>query len=219
MSATEADHLVDRIDALLPQTQCTQCGYDGCRPYAEAIARGEAEINRCPPGGDEGVRALAALLDQPVIPIAPECGEPLEQPQVALIDESICIGCTRCIQACPTDAIVGAARQMHTVIASECTGCGLCLAPCPVDCIDLVPDPDPTPPRAYRDYYKARYEARNARQTERANERERRRAAKRARLRRAGDDAAKKEEINAAVARARARKRRPRNRPSGESPS
>jgi len=218
LSASESDNLVDRIDALLPQTQCTQCGYDGCRPYAEAIARGEADINRCPPGGDEGLRALAALLERPAIPIAPECGEPLERPQVALIDESICIGCTRCIQACPTDAIVGAARQMHTVIAAECTGCGLCLAPCPVDCIELEPDPDPTPPRAYRDYYKARFAARNARQAERARERERRRAAKQARLNGTGDRSAKRQEIDAAVARARARKRRQRGRPSGESP-
>jgi electron transport complex protein RnfB len=206
MDPTAPEGLADRIDALLPQTQCTQCGYDGCRPYAEAIARGEAEINRCPPGGDDGVRALAELLDRPVIPIAADCGEALETPQVAFIDESVCIGCTRCIQACPVDAIVGAARQMHTVIAGECTGCGLCLPPCPVDCIELVADPDPTPPRVYRAYYKARYDARNTRRRERARARERRRAAQRARLA-ADDRSARKAEIDAAVARARQRKR------------
>jgi len=133
----DSDPVVDEIDRLLPQTQCGQCGYPGCRPYAEAVARGEAGINQCPPGGEAGVRALAELLGREPVALNPENGE-VKQPQIALIDEQVCIGCTLCIQACPVDAILGAARQMHTVIASECTGCELCLPPCPVDCIDLV---------------------------------------------------------------------------------
>ena len=132
--------LARRIDALLPQTQCTKCGYAGCRPYAEAIARGEADIDQCPPGGDEGVMKLAALLGRAAKPLNPVHGE-YRPPQVAVIDEAVCIGCTKCIQACPVDAIVGAPKQMHTVIADECTGCELCLPPCPVDCIALVPLP------------------------------------------------------------------------------
>ena len=127
-----------RIDAVLPQTQCTKCGYEGCRPYAEAIARGEADINQCPPGGDEGVARLARVTGREAKPLDPENG-PYRAPQVAVIDEPACIGCTKCIQACPVDAIVGASRRMHTVVASWCTGCELCLLPCPVDCIELVP--------------------------------------------------------------------------------
>jgi electron transport complex protein RnfB len=130
--------LAQRIDALLPQTQCTKCGYDGCRPYAEAIAAGEADIDRCPPGGDAGVARLARLLDRAVKPLDPECGE-YRPPQVAVIEEASCIGCTKCIQACPVDAIVGASKLMHTVIASWCTGCERCIPPCPVDCIVLQP--------------------------------------------------------------------------------
>ena len=134
----EGDPMVDRIEAILPQTQCGQCNYPGCRPYAEAIASGEADINQCPPGGDAGVRKLAELLGREPKPLNAEHGE--EKPtMVALIDEARCIGCTKCIQACPVDAILGAAKQMHTVIASECTGCDLCLEPCPVDCIDMIP--------------------------------------------------------------------------------
>ena len=131
----EGNPLVEKIDAILPQTQCGQCGYPGCKPYAEAIASGEAEINRCPPGGQEGVRKLADLLGREVKPLDAE-----EKPkQVAIIDENTCIGCTLCIQACPVDAIVGAAKQMHTVIAPQCTGCELCVEPCPVDCIAMKP--------------------------------------------------------------------------------
>ncbi|MEI2417246.1 electron transport complex subunit RsxB [Orrella sp. JC864] len=127
---------IEQIDALLPQTQCTQCGYDGCRPYAEAIAGQGAAINRCPPGGQQGVAALAALLDRPEIPLDPACGAPGPL-RVAVIDEKHCIGCTLCIQACPVDAIVGANKRMHTVLADWCTGCDLCVPVCPVDCIEM----------------------------------------------------------------------------------
>lgn len=130
--------LADRIDALLPQTQCERCGYHGCRPYAEAIADGTAEINRCPPGGDAGIAKLAALLGRPILPLDPTCG--VEKPRMlARIVEADCIGCTKCIQACPVDAIVGAAKLMHTVLADDCTGCELCVPACPVDCIALEP--------------------------------------------------------------------------------
>ena len=134
----ESDPVVDRIDALLPQTQCGQCTYAGCRPYAEAIAAGEADINQCPPGGETTIKALADLLGRDPKPLNPEHGEHKEK-TVVIIDENVCIGCTLCIQACPVDAIVGAAKQMHTVIASECTGCNLCIPPCPVECIHIVP--------------------------------------------------------------------------------
>ncbi len=134
----EGNPLVDNIDAILPQTQCGQCGYPGCKPYAQAIAKGEAEINCCPPGGDEGVRKLADLLGREFKPLSAEHG--VEKPKsVAFIDEKSCIGCTLCIQACPVDAIVGAAKQMHTIVAAQCTGCELCLPPCPVDCIAMAP--------------------------------------------------------------------------------
>ena len=132
-----ADPLVERINALLPQTQCAQCGYPGCRPYAEAISSDKADINQCPPGGEAGIRALADLLGREPKPLNPEYGEE-KQVTVVVVDEQRCIGCTLCIQACPVDAIVGAAKMMHTVIESECTGCNLCLPPCPVDCIDIV---------------------------------------------------------------------------------
>jgi electron transport complex protein RnfB len=132
--------LATRIDALLPQTQCTRCGFDGCRPYAEAIAGERADIDQCPPGGDEVVVKLAALLERAAKPLNPEFGE-YAAPTVAVIDEETCIGCTKCIQACPVDAIVGASKLMHTVIASWCTGCELCIPPCPVDCIAMVDTP------------------------------------------------------------------------------
>lgn len=135
----EGDPVVDQIDALLPQTQCGQCTYPGCRPYAEAIANGEAEINQCPPGGEVTIIALADLLNVEVKPLNAEHGEIKEAKTIVYIDEQTCIGCTLCIQACPVDAILGAAKQMHTVIASECTGCNLCIPPCPVDCIHIIP--------------------------------------------------------------------------------
>ena len=133
----EGDPLVEQIEAVLPQTQCGQCGYAGCRPYAEAIAAGEAEINLCPPGGANGIAALADVLGREPPATTDTNAEPPRL--LAVIDEQHCIGCTLCIQACPVDAILGAAKHMHTVIARECTGCALCIAPCPVDCIHLVP--------------------------------------------------------------------------------
>ncbi len=135
----EGDPLVDQIDAILPQTQCGQCSYPGCRPYAEAIAKDEAEINQCPPGGEDGVIALAELLGRDPLPLNPDNGIAEDETYLAVIDEDRCIGCTLCIQACPVDAIVGANKLMHTVIEKECTGCELCVPPCPVDCIDMVP--------------------------------------------------------------------------------
>ncbi len=134
---TEGNPIADQINDLLPQTQCGQCGFPGCRPYSQAIADGEA-INKCPPGGEATIQALADLLDMEVIPLDEEHGEEKTK-TVAYIHEDQCIGCTKCIQACPVDAILGAAKQMHTVIVSECTGCDLCVEPCPVDCIDMLP--------------------------------------------------------------------------------
>jgi len=134
----EENPLVEKIDAILPQTQCGQCGFPGCKPYATAIAAGEADINQCPPGGEDGIRKLSELLGVEFKPLNAEHGEPKPK-SVAVIDEEICIGCTLCIQACPVDAILGAAKQMHTIIAAECTGCELCVAPCPVDCIGMQP--------------------------------------------------------------------------------
>ena len=129
----EGDPLVEKINSILPQTQCGQCGFPGCKPYSEAIAKGEVDINLCPPGGLEGVQRLADLLGREVKPLEQE-----ERPkQIAIIDENTCIGCTLCIQACPVDAIVGAAKQMHTIITPLCTGCELCLPPCPVECIRM----------------------------------------------------------------------------------
>lgn len=135
-----AANLAARIDALLPQTQCTRCGYAGCLPYAAAMATGGAALNRCPPGGDATIRALAQLLGRPELPLDPDCGA-VAAPTVAVIESEHCVGCARCLPPCPTDAIVGARRFLHTVIAELCTGCELCLPACPVDCIRIVPRP------------------------------------------------------------------------------
>lgn len=154
---------VEDIDAQLPQTQCTRCGYDACRPYAEAIATGQAPINRCPPGGEAGIERLARLLGTPTLPLDPECGEEREVEVVAEIVEADCIGCTKCIQACPVDAIVGALNLMHSVISEQCNGCELCIPPCPVDCIELRPSAAHPPAFDRADRYRARYVARNQR--------------------------------------------------------
>ncbi len=134
----EGDPVVDQIDAVLPQTQCGQCTFTGCRSYAEAIANGEADINQCPPGGEATIMTLADLLGVDAKPLNAEHGEEKQLPTIVRIDEQSCIGCTLCIQACPVDAILGAAKQMHTVIETECTGCNLCIPPCPVDCIHII---------------------------------------------------------------------------------
>jgi electron transport complex protein RnfB len=159
---TELSTLADRIDAILPQTQCEQCGYRGCRPYAEAIARGEAEINQCPPGGADGIEKLAALLDRPAMTLNPANG--IEKPRtLALIVEADCIGCTKCIQSCPVDAIVGASKLMHTVIADDCTGCELCVPACPVDCIVLLPMPAEQVDAAHADAAREHFNRRETR--------------------------------------------------------
>ena len=162
--------LADAIEALLPQTQCTRCGYSGCRPYAQAIAAGEVPINQCPPGGAATIEALAALLARPALPLNPANGT--EGPTlVAQIDEQACIGCAKCLPPCPVDAIIGAHRQMHTVVLALCTGCELCVAPCPVDCIAMVPRaslpcaapaPDAAENRARYAAHGARHRAREA---------------------------------------------------------
>ena len=164
----------DRIHALLPQTQCTRCGYRGCRPYAEAIAAGEAAINRCPPGGAVTIDRLAALLSRDSLPLDETCGAE-GPPTVAVIDESKCIGCARCLPPCPVDAIVGAQRQMHTIINDLCTGCELCIAPCPVDCIRIVPRASLVTPSAepYAESNLRRFESHEARRGLREAERRR----------------------------------------------
>jgi len=173
-----------RIDALLPQTQCTRCGYPGCLPYASAVAAGEAEINQCPPGGSATIQALAELLGREFLPLNPANG--LESPpHVAFIDEERCIGCARCLAPCPVDAIVGAAKYLHTVLADRCTGCELCLAPCPVDCIEMRPSAAPVPaapvPAApLPAFNRRRYEAHSARLAAQAEERRKELAAMKA---------------------------------------
>jgi electron transport complex protein RnfB len=169
MSESASD-MVARIDALLPQTQCTRCGYAGCTPYAAAIASGEAEINQCPPGGSATIQALAALLGRTARALNPLNGVE-GPPRVAWIDESRCIGCARCLAPCPVDAIVGAAKYMHTVLVERCTGCELCLPPCPVDCIELKEGPSPAADQATLN--RTRFEAHSARLLHQAVERRR----------------------------------------------
>ena len=177
MGTENAPDIAARIDALLPQTQCTRCGYPGCKPYAEAIASGAAEINQCPPGGAATIAALAALLKRPVQALNPVHGVE-SPPRVAWIDESRCIGCARCLAPCPVDAIVGAAKYMHTVIIERCTGCELCLPPCPVDCIELRTGPEPAADQPALN--RMRFEAHNARLLNRSIERQRELDAKKA---------------------------------------
>jgi|GEM_PF-958456 len=161
--------LADRLDALLPQTQCGQCGYGGCMPYAEAMARGDAAPNRCPPGGDTVIAALATALGQSPLPPEPACGA--HKPRtLAHIREAECIGCTKCIQACPVDAIVGAAKRMHSVVAAWCTGCELCVAPCPVDCIELLPHALPRMTQEESDTARQRHQAHRVRLQRRQND-------------------------------------------------
>jgi len=194
------------IDSLLPQTQCGQCGYAGCMPYAEAIAAGHAEINQCPPGGEEGVRDLAQLLDVPFLPPDPGFGQ-FKPDAVAIIDEPRCIGCTLCIQACPVDAIVGAAKLMHTVIAAECTGCELCLPPCPVDCIAMSPTGRVLAreeKRARADLARRRFNARSVRLGQLRPEQ----ASSRTVSRETDAEAVKKATVARAIARARERLQR-----------
>jgi electron transport complex protein RnfB len=138
-STQSREQLIESVNAVLPQTQCRRCTFAGCKPYATALVDGEADINHCPPGGNATARILADLLDRPYKPVDPQFGVIPPQPVVAWINEAACIGCTKCIQACPVDAIVGASKFMHTVIARNCTGCELCIPPCPVDCIELRP--------------------------------------------------------------------------------
>ena len=177
MTGDSAPDMVARIDALLPQTQCTRCGYAGCTPYAAAIAGGEARINQCPPGGSATILALAELLGRPPEPLNPAHGAETA-PRVAWIDESRCIGCARCLAPCPVDAIVGAAKYMHTVLAERCTGCELCLPPCPVDCIEMRPGAQPAADQWTLN--RTRFEAHGARLLNRAIERQRELDAKKA---------------------------------------
>jgi electron transport complex protein RnfB len=200
--------LAERIDALLPQTQCTKCGYPSCRRYADAIAADEADIDQCPPGGEAGIRKLAGLLGRDAKPLNPENG--VEGPRrVAVIDEARCIGCTLCIQACPVDAIVGAARLMHTVATELCSGCDLCVAPCPVDCIAMIPaeGEDAIWDRTRADAARARFERRGFRLARDRKERAEHLAQRALRAKRADPAAEKKRAIiAAAIERARAKR-------------
>ena len=218
--------LIDRIDDMLPQTQCQQCGYHGCKPYAEAIAHNLAPINQCPPGGESGIRALATLLNRPYLPLNPSHGA-TKPAAIAVINEQQCIGCTLCIKACPVDAILGASRQMHTVISQECTGCELCLPPCPVDCIVMQPatasgqvQADGSRSKAAANIARKRYRQRQARlrlenqpmaQTYAKQEMPRPASSRHtadAAMNDAGTDAIKKAALAAAMARVKAQKMR-----------
>ena len=206
---------VEQVDSWLPQTQCTQCGYPCCEAYAHAILQGEADINQCPPGGTTTISGLARLLETPEKPLNPKYGQ--TKPKILVsIDEDICIGCTLCIQACPVDAIVGAAKLMHTVVAADCTGCELCIPPCPVDCIDTYPAPSQKPGTSWiwADYSPAQTD--RARTQTRArllrlerNRRWRSLQKKHIALRQGGARAKIQQEIESAVSRSRARRNLP----------
>jgi electron transport complex protein RnfB len=197
--------LVDRIDALLPQTQCEQCGYHGCRPYAEAMAVGDAPINYCPPGGEAGIAKLAALLDRPTLPLDTEHG--VEKPRaLARIVEADCIGCTKCIQVCPVDAIVGAAKWMHTVIIDDCTGCELCVPVCPVDCIVLEPMPLTQIDQLHADQAREHFQRREARLAQQRESRDAELAARKAEV---DAQAGPVNPVLAALARAKAKQQDP----------
>jgi electron transport complex protein RnfB len=200
--------LVERIDALLPQTQCTKCGYPSCRLYATALAGGEADINQCPPGGEAGIRELAALLGRDVKPLNPANGVERAR-RVAVIDEARCIGCALCIRACPVDAIVGAAKLMHTVVSELCSGCDLCVPPCPVDCIDMVPatGDDALWDSARADAARRRFERRAARLEREREERAARMARRALKLKSDPGEEKKRAIIQAAIDRARARRK------------
>nr|WP_255457811.1 RnfABCDGE type electron transport complex subunit B [Rhodanobacter sp. K2T2] len=186
----------------MPQTQCEQCGYHGCRPYAEAIARGEASINQCPPGGAAGIERLASLLNRPIVPLDPDHG--VEKPRaLARIVEADCIGCTKCIQACPVDAIVGASKVMHTVIADDCTGCELCVPACPVDCIVLLPMPATQIDQAHADAAREHFQRREARLERQRRQRDAELAAHKAAV---GERVAQRNPVLEALARAKAKK-------------
>ncbi len=204
--------LADRIDALLPQTQCQRCGYPACRPYADAVAESAAGINQCPPGGEEGIAALAALTGKPVVPMNPINGVPITQSFVAVIDEPVCIGCTKCIQVCPTDAILGASQLMHTVIEAECSGCELCIPACPVDCIAMIPAPQLSMP-ARAPQFRHRYEQRERRLAriadERRNVHEQRKALLKARATTGDPSEAPSDPVARALAAARAKAAKP----------
>lgn len=196
--------LIDAIDAILPQTQCRECSYAGCRPYADAMVNEGERINRCPPGGVKVLHQLADLLHQDATPYLQEVAENTRGPATAVIREDECIGCTKCIQACPVDAIIGTAKHMHVILGDECTGCELCVEPCPVDCIDIVSLAEP----AYApDQARQRFEARQKRLLQQAAEKKRRHdKARKLEVKPTSDAQAKQDYIKAALARVSAKK-------------
>jgi len=206
--ANPAVDLATRIDALLPQTQCTRCGYDGCKPYAEAVAEGLAAINQCPPGGAATISKLAALLDVQALPLNPEHGVESGEAVIARIDEALCIGCFKCVLACPVDAILGAPKYMHTVLDGDCSGCELCLPPCPVNCISLIPRPSALPsPTSLAARWRGLHERRQQRLVRDREQRDE--ARRRRRATSSLKEQAQTIDIAAAIARARARKEKP----------
>ena len=206
---------IEQIDAVLPQTQCGLCNYKGCKPYAKAIVEDGERIDQCPPGGVKGLYKLAELTQQDPTPYLAEMQAKQKPQMIAAIREDECIGCTKCIQACPVDAILGAAKLMHTIITDECSGCELCIEPCPVDCIDLIvtkpaEDIDPKEERRCATQYRKRYEFRNQRlEKEKQIERKKHKQAKKIATTRTDDLAAKKQFIKEAIARTKALKTQP----------